>query len=150
MIGHQDIFVFLPTLLVSILTPLYLPSPISFSCFILAVHIHECLWKHSCMSSTFPITILNGPFFVRWNSPCFGRSFAKLKSNQTNYCIVAVPMRKCLGEHSCTSSTFLITILNGPFYARWNGSCCCHSLACLSKQAHPPEEKQTVSWGEVS
>ena len=30
-----------------------------------------------------------------------------------SYFILAVPMRKCLGKHSCTSSTFPIAILNG-------------------------------------
>ena len=53
-------------LLLSILTPLFLP-PSSFSLFyfILAVPMRECLRKHSCMSSPFPIAILNGTFFFR-------------------------------------------------------------------------------------
>ena len=44
---------------------LFLPSSsVSLSYFILAVSFHECLGKHSCMSS-FPIAILNGTFFFR-------------------------------------------------------------------------------------
>ena len=50
-----------PALLFSILTHLFLPpSSVSLSYFILAVPIRECLGKHSCMSSLFPIATLNG------------------------------------------------------------------------------------------
>ena len=43
---------FVPALLLSILTPFFLPSSsVSFSYFILAVPMRECLRKHSCMSS---------------------------------------------------------------------------------------------------
>ena len=35
-------------------------SPVSLSYFILAFSMRECLGKHSCMSSQFPIAILNG------------------------------------------------------------------------------------------
>ena len=43
---------FVPTFLLAILTPLFLPpSFVSLSYFILAVPMHECLGKHSCMSS---------------------------------------------------------------------------------------------------
>ena len=46
------------------LTPLYLPSSyVSLSHFILAVPMRHRLGKYSCMSSTFPIAILNGKFF---------------------------------------------------------------------------------------
>ena len=45
----------------SILTPLFCPSSsVSLSYFILAVPMRECLGKHSCMISQFPIAILNG------------------------------------------------------------------------------------------
>ena len=44
--------------------PLFLPS-VSLSYFILAVPMRECLGKHSCMSSQFPIAILyDTPFFL--------------------------------------------------------------------------------------
>ena len=33
-----------------------------------------------------------------------------------SYFILAVPMRECLGKHSCTSSTFSIAILNGTCF----------------------------------
>ena len=50
----------MPVLLPSILTPLFLSSsPVPLSYFILAVLMRECLGKHSCMSSPFPIAILN-------------------------------------------------------------------------------------------
>ena len=51
-------------LLLSIVALLFLPSlSVSLSYFILAVPMHECLEKHSCMSSPFPIAILNSTFF---------------------------------------------------------------------------------------
>ena len=66
MIGRRDIFFFVPALLFSILTPLFLPtSSVSLSYFVLAVPMRKCLRKHSCMSSPFPIAILNGTFFFR-------------------------------------------------------------------------------------
>ena len=60
MIGRRDFF-FMPALLISILTPLSVPSSsVSLSYFILTVRMRECFIKHSCMSSTFPIAILHG------------------------------------------------------------------------------------------
>ena len=57
-------YFFVPALLFSILTPLFSPpSTVSSSYFILAVPMRKCLGKHSCMSSTFPIAILNCTFF---------------------------------------------------------------------------------------
>ena len=51
---------FMHALLLSILTPLFLPfSFVSLSHYILAVPIRECLGKHSYMNSTFPIAIMN-------------------------------------------------------------------------------------------
>ena len=38
-------------------------SSVSLSYFILAIPMRECLGKHSCMSSQFPIAILKGIFF---------------------------------------------------------------------------------------
>ena len=55
---------FVPALFLSILTPLFLPSSyVSFSYFILAASMRECLREHSRMTSPFPIAILNGTFF---------------------------------------------------------------------------------------
>ena len=42
---------------------LFFLSSVSLSYFILALPIRKCLIKHSCMSSSFPIAILNGTFF---------------------------------------------------------------------------------------
>ena len=57
---------FMSALLFSILTPLFLPpSSVSLSYFILAVPTRRRLGKHSCMSSQFPIAILNGAFLFR-------------------------------------------------------------------------------------
>ena len=63
----MDYFLFfVPALLLSILTPFFLPSSsVSLSNFILAVPMRECMGKHSCMSSPFPTAILNGTLFVR-------------------------------------------------------------------------------------
>ena len=57
----------MPALLPSIRKPLLvLPSSsVSLSYFILAVPMHECSGKHSCMSSPFPKAILNGTFLFR-------------------------------------------------------------------------------------
>ena len=55
--------IFVPALLLSMLTHLFLSSSLSLSYFILAVPIRKCLGKHSCMSSSFPIFILNDTSF---------------------------------------------------------------------------------------
>ena len=54
---------FMPALLLSMLTHLFLFSSLSLSYFILAVPMRKCLGKHSCMSSSFPIVILNDTCF---------------------------------------------------------------------------------------
>ena len=55
---------FVLALLFSILTPLFLrSSSVALSYFILAVPMIECFGKHSCMSSPFPIAVLNGTSF---------------------------------------------------------------------------------------
>ena len=56
----SGLFFFVPALLLSILTPLFLPSSsVSLSYFVVAVPTRECLGKPSSMSSSFPIAILN-------------------------------------------------------------------------------------------
>ena len=61
--GRRDFFFFVPDLLLSILTPLFLPSSsFSLSYFILAVPMRKCLGNHSCMSSPFLVAILNSTF----------------------------------------------------------------------------------------
>ena len=63
MIGFETSF-FVPALLLSTLTPLFSSSSFIFlSYLIIAVPIRKCLGKHWCMSSPFPIAILNGTFF---------------------------------------------------------------------------------------
>ena len=57
---------FVPALLLSILSPLFLPSSSdSLSYFILAVPMRECLGNHWSMSSSFPKAILNCTCFFR-------------------------------------------------------------------------------------
>ena len=76
-------------LLLSILTPLFLPSSsVSLSYFVLAVPMSECLWKHLCMSSPCPIAILNGTFlFSRSEIVCnLGRSFVYQNQIKLNSC----------------------------------------------------------------
>ena len=65
-------FFFMPALLLSILSFISLPTSfVSLAYFILAVAMRERLGKHSCMSSTFPIVILNGTsFFRKCNYKC--------------------------------------------------------------------------------
>ena len=60
------LLLFVPALVLFILTPLFLPSSsVSLSYFVLAVPMRECFGKHSCMSSPCPIAILNCTFFFR-------------------------------------------------------------------------------------
>ena len=63
MIGRQDFSFFVPALLLSILTYLIPSSSVSLAYSVLAVPMRECLGKHSCMSSPFPLAILNGTCF---------------------------------------------------------------------------------------
>ena len=74
----------MPAVLLSILNPLFVPSSsISLSYFILAVPMRESFGKHWCMSSPFPIAILNGTvFFSRvttWST------WSKSSLSKTNY-----------------------------------------------------------------
>ena len=62
----SGLILFVPALLLFMLTPLFLPSSSdSLSYFVLAVPMRECLENHSCMSSPCPIAILNGTFLFR-------------------------------------------------------------------------------------
>ena len=66
--ASELILFFVPAVHLSILTPLFLhSSSVSVTYFILAVPTRECLGKHSCMSFTFHIAVLNGTklFFSR-------------------------------------------------------------------------------------
>ena len=57
---------FTPALLLSLLTPLFLPcSSFCLPYFVLAVPMRNCLGKRSFMINPFPIAILNGTFFFR-------------------------------------------------------------------------------------
>ena len=57
----SGLLLFVPAVLFSTLTPLFCPSSsVSLTYFVLAVPMRECLGKHSCTSSPFPIAILNG------------------------------------------------------------------------------------------
>ena len=57
-------FYFVLTLLFPILAPRVLPFSSVSSYFILAVPMRECFGKHSCMSYTFLIAMLNGTRFI--------------------------------------------------------------------------------------
>ena len=79
---------FVPTLVLSILTPLLPPSTVSLSYFVLVVPMRECLGKHSWMSSPCPIAILNGTFlFSRGEIVCLGRSFVYQNQIKLNFSI---------------------------------------------------------------
>ena len=89
MIGRRTSF-FVPALLLSMLTPLSLPSSsVSLYCFVLGVPMRECLGKHSCVSSPCPIAILNVTFlFSRGEIVCnLGRSFVYQNQTKLNYCL---------------------------------------------------------------
>ena len=60
----SGLLLFVPTVLFYILTPLFcVSSSVSLSYLVLAVPIRKCLGKHSCMSSSFPIVVLNDTSF---------------------------------------------------------------------------------------
>ena len=57
----SGLLLFVPAVLFFILTPLFcVSSSVSLTYVIQAVLMRECLGKHSCMSSQFPIAKLNG------------------------------------------------------------------------------------------
>ena len=61
----SGLLLFVPAVLFSSLTPLFcVSSSVSLSYLILAVPMREYLGKHLCMSSPFPIAILNGTSFL--------------------------------------------------------------------------------------
>ena len=62
--------------------PFLLSSSVSVSYFILAVPMSECLEKHWCMSSPYPVAILNGTFFFH-ETTLSKRS--KCRQSKTNY-----------------------------------------------------------------
>ena len=90
----------MPALLLSMLTHLFLSS-LSLSYFILALPMLNCLGKHKCMSSSFPIVILNDTFLfptvqlqVHNENPArYGRNTSALVSLNTKLieCIIFAP-----------------------------------------------------------
>ena len=87
----SGLLLFVPVLLFSMLTPLFLPSSsVSLSYFVLAVPMRECFGKHSCMRSPCPIAILNGTFlFSRGEIVCnLGRSFVYQNHIKLNYDLI--------------------------------------------------------------
>ena len=80
----SGLLLFVPALLLSILTPLFLPSSsVSLSYFVLAVPMLECLGKHSCMSSPCPIAILNATFLFSRGEIVFNLGQSFVYHNQT-------------------------------------------------------------------
>ena len=115
MLGYRDIFFFVPALLLSILTPLFLPSSsVSVSFFVLAVPMRDCLGKHSCMSSPCPIAILNGTFFFsRVEIVYMGWSFVyqnQIKFNQ-NIVFIVVFLKFLLAFHVCPQNNVQLLIV---------------------------------------
>ena len=141
-IRPSGLLLFVSAVLFSILMPLFcVSSSVSLSYFILSVLMRKCLGKHSCMSSSFPIVILNDTSFfptvqlqVHNENPAryrrntnalvnlntklnsFTLLFLPSSSVSLSYFILAVLMRNCLGIHSCLSCTFPVTILKGTYF----------------------------------
>ena len=103
---------------------------------ILSVSMRKCVGKHSCVSSTFPVT--RNSFIVLRSSDHYGTVgpsyrqavgtsfflpavllsiftliFSPSSFLSMSYYIFAVLMRKCFEKHSSMSSPFTIAILNG-------------------------------------
>ena len=106
MIGRRDFFFFVSGLLLSILTPVFLINFLVFLCvisFLLFLILdgrqtkrtpmRECLGKHSCMSSPFPIAILNGTLFFR--EAKYALIWAKLRLSKSYHTTTSI----CLHEN---------------------------------------------------
>ena len=80
---------------------LFLPSSsVSLSNFYLAVPMRGCVGKHSCMSSPFPIAILNGTCFLRaLRLFCGDVSAIKTKLNKQTIYFVVTAQRA--DSHTC-------------------------------------------------
>ena len=78
---------FVSAVLLSTFIPLFLPSSsVSLSYFNLAVPMRGCFWKHSCMSSSFSIAILNGNLLSSGtNTLLWWRACYQITKLQTNY-----------------------------------------------------------------
>ena len=82
----SELLLFVPVVHFSILMPLFcVSSSVSLSYFILAVPMRECLGKHSCMSSQFPIAPIK-KFIVMATSRMIGihRSTVDLRRRQSS------------------------------------------------------------------
>ena len=89
----------MPALLFSIVKPLFLPpSSVSLSYFILAVPKRKCLGKHSCMSSPFPVAILNGTSFFRSE-----KAMNNLKRSSIKQILLILLVYFCILFYSCCS-----------------------------------------------
>ena len=65
-IAVETSFFFFPAVLLSIFSLFIFPTfSVSLSYFILPIPMRKCFGKHSCTSSAFPITILDGTLFFR-------------------------------------------------------------------------------------
>ena len=119
--------------------PVFLPSSsVSLSYFILAVAMPVWHTKHLCMSSAFPIAILNGSFYLRetrrskWSKICSSKIGLLLNNELTlHFNIHLHAFLICLFDlfHSCcyhaqvlwptllfASSAFFIAIVNGTCF----------------------------------
>ena len=64
----------------------------------------------------------------------FIRLFIPSSSVSLSYFILAVPMRKCSGEHSCLSSIFHVALLNDTFFSASQNSSCFGRCFAFQKQ----------------
>ena len=124
----SGLLLFVYALLLSILTPLFLPSSsVSLSYFVLAVPMSECLGKQSWISSPCPIAILNGTYlFSRGKIVCnLRRSFVYQNQIKLNYTyniylrLTSICIR-CYVPHRCLS---LLVYLLFVWQVRAGGSC---------------------------
>ena len=113
------LFFFVPSLLLSIPTPLFLPSSVFLFYFILALLMRECLGKHSCMSSKFPVAILNGTSFFR---QCNYKCTFFIRSKKLKYLSISKPV--------------------SPNYSGW---CCAGTLAAALRCRTPSRISSLVS-----
>ena len=119
----SGLLLFVPDVLFSILTPLFcVSSSVSLSYFVPAVPMRKCLRKHSCMSSSFPIVILNDTsFFPTVQLQVHNENQARYGRNTDALVNLSTKLNSSRRHHtsSFSSSDRRIGLTRG----RWRSSC---------------------------
>ena len=138
----SGLLLFVPDLLFSILTPLFLPpSSVSLSYFILAVPMLECLGKHACMSSPFPIAILNGTFFTTATTT-FVYIIGKKRNNEN----AKIEKSSNNGEVQMSYCTKRYSVQHKSKGFKSPALQCCNVIPVMSTITHPMRKCHCITW----